>query len=46
MMLDLSEIVLDISTSTFPKDVANTMEFYKTWTLLLILGIGMLLYWI
>lgn len=46
MMLDLSEIVLDISTSTFAKDVANTMDFYKTWTLLLILGVGMLLYWI
>jgi hypothetical protein len=37
-MLDLSENVLAISTSAFPKDSTNTMDRHKTKSLLLILG--------
>jgi hypothetical protein len=37
-MLDLSENVMAISTSVFPKDSTNTMDRHKTRSLLLILG--------
>jgi hypothetical protein len=38
MMLDLSENVMAISTSAFPKKSTNTMDLHKTKSLLLILG--------
>jgi hypothetical protein len=37
-MLDLSENVMAISTSAFPKNSANTMDHHKARSLLLILG--------
>jgi hypothetical protein len=38
MVLDLSENVMAISTSAFPKSSTNTMDRHKTRSLLLILG--------